>query len=85
MTEAIEGVRGKHDEFNDARIRANIRDAVDGFDKEARKSAELAQREAQLDHPSQQLRHCLPHVHLRPVQVPILVKIVEGILSDVFS
>ena len=48
MKEAIEGVRGREDEFDDVQIRANIRDAVDAFDKEARKSSELAQREAQL-------------------------------------
>jgi len=49
MKEAIEGVRGREDEFEDARVRANIRDAVDGYDKEARKSSTLAQREAQLE------------------------------------
>jgi len=49
MKEAIDGVRGRADEFDDARIRANIRDAVDGFDKEARKSSEMAMKEAKLE------------------------------------
>ena len=49
MKEAIDGVRGREAEFDDLRIRANIRDAVDGYDKEARKSSELAQKEAQLE------------------------------------
>ena len=49
MREAIDGVRGKEAEFEDAQIRANIRDAVDAFDKEARKSSALAQKEAQLE------------------------------------
>ena len=39
MKEAIDGVRGRDAEFEDAQIRANIRDAVDAFDKEARKSS----------------------------------------------
>ena len=37
MKEAVEGVRGREHEFDDVRVRANIRDAVEGFDKEARK------------------------------------------------
>merc|ERR1740130_2215342 len=49
MKEAIEGVRGCEDDFDDVRIRANIRDAVDHYDKDARKSSELAQKEAQLE------------------------------------
>ena len=49
MKEAIEGVRGCEDDFDDSRIRANIRDAVDHYDKDARKSSELAQKEAQLE------------------------------------
>ena len=49
MKEAVDGVRGREAEFEDAQIRANIRDAVDAFDKEARKSSELAQKEAQLE------------------------------------
>ena len=49
MREAIDGVRGREAEFEDAQIRANIRDAVDAFDKEARKSSEAAQKEAQLE------------------------------------
>uniref|UniRef100_A0A7S0JK37 Carboxypeptidase Taq n=1 Tax=Calcidiscus leptoporus TaxID=127549 RepID=A0A7S0JK37_9EUKA len=48
MKEAIEGVRGREADFDDPQIRANIRDAVDSYDKEARKSSALAQREAQL-------------------------------------
>ena len=43
---ALESLRTQ---FDDLKIRANIRDAVDGFDKEARKSSALAQREAQLE------------------------------------
>ena len=49
MREAIDGVRGREEDFDDVRVRANIRDAVDAFDKEARKSSELAQKEAQLE------------------------------------
>ena len=49
MKEAIEGVRGRELEFSDAQVRANIRDSVDAFDKEARKSSVLAQKEAQLE------------------------------------
>ena len=49
MREAINGVRGTEDEFSDPRARANIRDAVEAFDKEARKSSELAEREARLE------------------------------------
>ena len=49
MKAAIDGVRGCEDAFDDERIRANIRDAVDHYDKDARKSSELAQKEAQLE------------------------------------
>jgi len=49
MREAIDGVRGREEDFDDVRVRANIRDAVDAFDKEARKSSDLAQKEAQLE------------------------------------
>jgi len=49
MRVAIDQVRGKEAEFSDARVRANVRDAVDAFDKETRKSAELAEREARLE------------------------------------
>jgi Zn-dependent M32 family carboxypeptidase len=49
MRAAIEGVRGREADFDDARVRANIRDAVDSYDKDARKPSELAQREAQLE------------------------------------
>ena len=49
MKAAIDGVRGSEDAFDDERIRANIRDAVEHYDKDARKSSELAQKEAQLE------------------------------------
>jgi len=49
MREAINGVRGCEAEFDDLRMRANVRDAVEAFDKEARKSVELAEREAALE------------------------------------
>ncbi len=49
MKAAIDALRGRESEFDDARVRANIRDAVSSFDKEARKSSELAQKEAQLE------------------------------------
>jgi len=49
MRAAIEGVRGREADFADARVRANVRDAVDGYDKDARMPSELAQREAQLE------------------------------------
>lgn len=49
MRDAVEAVRGREDELTDARARANVRDAVASFDKEARKSAELAEREARLE------------------------------------
>mmetsp|Transcript_13911 Transcript_13911/g.23064 ORF Transcript_13911/g.23064 Transcript_13911/m.23064 type:complete len:554 (+) Transcript_13911:121-1782(+) len=49
MKEAIEGVRGREADFDDPQVRANIRDAVDSYDKEARKSSALAQKEAQLE------------------------------------
>ena len=39
MRAAVESVRGREDEFDDARVRANVRDAIDAFDKEARKSS----------------------------------------------
>jgi Zn-dependent M32 family carboxypeptidase len=50
MRAAIDGVRGRIDELpDDERMRANVRDAVADFDKEARKSPELAEAEARLE------------------------------------
>ena len=49
MAAAIEAVRGRADALDDARARANVRDAVEAFDKETRKSPELAEREARLE------------------------------------
>ena len=47
MRSVIDGVRGL--QLDDPRQQANVRDAVDNFDKEARKSVELAEREARLE------------------------------------
>merc|ERR1719498_353248 len=47
MRSVIDGVRGL--QLDDPRQQANVRDAVDAFDKEARKSVELAEREARLE------------------------------------
>lgn len=50
MRTAVNGVRGRMDELpEDERLRANVRDAIDAFDKEARKSPELAEAEARLE------------------------------------
>ncbi|KAL3922386.1 MAG: hypothetical protein SGPRY_004581 [Prymnesium sp.] len=66
MAEAVEGVRARVDELEDAQARAkyaaclcfpqrvmtrcaSVRDAVEDFDKEARKSSELAEAEARLE------------------------------------
>eukprot|EP00966_Prymnesium_polylepis_P120252 2778828-Prymnesium_polylepis.2 len=49
MQAAIDAVRGCEDELDDPKARANVRDAVDAFDKEARKSAKLAEAEAKLE------------------------------------
>ena len=43
MAAAVEAVRGREAELPDAKMRANVRDAVESFDKQARKSAELAE------------------------------------------
>merc|ERR1719460_270026 len=46
MKAAIESVRGLEEAgLDDDRMRANVRDAVDAFDKGARKSADLASKE----------------------------------------
>ena len=47
MRAAVDGVRGA--DFDDARIAANVRDAIESYDKEARKSRDLAEREARLE------------------------------------
>ena len=47
MRASVDAVRGL--EFDDRRVAANVRDAVAAFDKEARKSKELAEREARLE------------------------------------
>jgi len=47
MRAAVDAVRGL--EFDDRQVAANVRDAVAAFDKEARKSKELAEREARLE------------------------------------
>lgn len=47
MRAAIDAVRGI--ELDDPRQRANVRDAIEDFDKSARKSVELAEREARLE------------------------------------
>jgi carboxypeptidase Taq len=49
MRAAIDAVRGVEAELSDERARANVRDAIEAFDKEARKSAELAEKEARLE------------------------------------
>ena len=49
MKAAIDSVRGLQDTLEDERMRANVRDAVEDFDKGARKSPELAAREARLE------------------------------------
>ena len=49
MAAAVEAVRGREAELPDAKMRANVRDAVESFDKQARKSAELAEAEARLE------------------------------------
>ena len=49
MKMAVDAVRDCADQLADPKARANVRDAVDAFDKEARKSAELAEEEARLE------------------------------------
>ena len=47
MAEVIDAARGL--KLDDAREQANVRDAIEGFDVESRKSKDLAEREARLE------------------------------------
>ena len=47
MAEVIDAARGL--KLDDARENANVRDAIEGFDVESRKSKDLAEREARLE------------------------------------
>ena len=47
MAEVIDAARGL--QLDDARESANVRDAIEGFDVESRKSKDLAEREARLE------------------------------------
>ena len=47
MAEVIDAARGL--QLDDARENANVRDAIEGFDVESRKSKDLAEREARLE------------------------------------
>ena len=47
MAEVIDAARGL--KLDDARESANVRDAIEGFDVESRKSKDLAEREARLE------------------------------------
>ena len=47
MAEVIDAARGL--KLDDTREQANVRDAIEGFDVESRKSKDLAEREARLE------------------------------------
>ena len=47
MAEVIDAARGL--QLDDAREQANVRDAIEGFDVESRKTKDLAEREARLE------------------------------------
>ena len=49
MRHAVDAIRGSLDELPSEQMRANVRDAIADFDKQARKSTELAEREAKLE------------------------------------
>ena len=49
MAEVIDAARGLKLDALDARESANVRDAIEGFDVESRKSKDLAEREARLE------------------------------------
>mmetsp|Transcript_36641 Transcript_36641/g.91240 ORF Transcript_36641/g.91240 Transcript_36641/m.91240 type:complete len:404 (+) Transcript_36641:10-1221(+) len=49
MREAINSARACADELVDPKMKANVRDAIQDFDKASRKSAEIAEAEARLE------------------------------------
>ena len=62
MAEVIDAARGL--KLDDAREQANVRDAIEGFDVESRKSKDLAEREARLESECRAAHHhegCAPH------------------------
>ena len=72
MAEVIDAARGL--KLDDAREQANVRDAIEGFDVESRKSKDLAEREARLESecfvrlrvPETPSTRCGPHQRQRP-------------------